>query len=118
MIFRIVENPDTVHKTGFEEVWADSKAGSATIPQMNFWPEHNFPVCPTTAQDSDHKAANRVGVLHCSAGANRVNLCSKKKFQLAQCFGGRFAREFPNVMHHVHLIVVPEFMCYIGPRFR
>jgi len=69
-------------------------------------------------QVSDHKAANHIWTLRCSARVNRVNLCSKNKFQLAQCFGGRFAREFPKVMHHVHLIVVPEFMSDIGPRFR
>jgi hypothetical protein len=69
-------------------------------------------------QISDHKTANHIWTPRCSARANRVNLCSKNKFQLVQCFGGRFAREFLKVMHHVHLIVVPEFMCDIGPRFR
>jgi len=48
---------------------------------------------------------------------DRVNLCSIKKFHLAQYFSRRFAREFSKFMHHVHLIVVPEFMCDIGPRF-
>ena len=70
------------------------------------------------ADISEHKAANHSWMLGCSARTDRLNLCSKKKLQLAQCFGGRFAREFPKVMHHVHLIVVPEFMGDIGPRFR
>jgi len=57
-------------------------------------------------------------MLRCSARADRGNLCSIKKLHLAQCFGGRYAREFLKVMHHVHLIVVPEFIGDIGPRFR
>ena len=69
-------------------------------------------------QISEQKAANYIWMLRCSARTKRFNLCSKKKLQLAQCFGGRLARELPKVMHHVHLIVVPEFMCHIGPRFR
>jgi hypothetical protein len=67
-------------------------------------------------QISDHKAANHIRMLRCSARVNRVNLFSKNKFHLAQCFAGRFASEFPKVMHHVHLIEVPKFMCDIGPR--
>ena len=74
--------------------------------------------CEVVTLLSEQKAANHIGMLRRSARPDRVNLRSKKKLQLAQCFGGRFAREFPKVMHHVHLIVVPEFMCDVGPRFR
>jgi hypothetical protein len=69
-------------------------------------------------QISEQKAANHNGMFRRSARADRVNLRSKEKFHLAQYFSRGFAREFSKFMHHVHLIVVPEFMCDIGPRFR
>lgn len=68
-------------------------------------------------QISDHKAANHIWILRCSARSDRINLCPIETFHLVHCFGGRFACELPKVMDHVHLIEVPEFMGDIGPRF-